>query len=169
MDTGKTVQPLYDLSFLPGYVWLIIIILGVAAFLAILYVLICGGISLRGWQSYALTYRGPSEFPGGVQTSYGESIMVGNDFAPASYRHCVTAGYSDDGLYLKMGSFFRTFHPPLFIPWNAVKLVEQKKAIKGYYTAVQFSTMPRLVLFRKFGDAVFAQWQKLEIKKEVVQ
>tara|TARA_R110002124_G_scaffold100665_3_gene247732 strand:- start:300 stop:704 length:405 start_codon:yes stop_codon:yes gene_type:complete len=134
-----------------------------------MYFLICGFTALRGWQSYALTDRGQREFPADVKIFYGESIMVGSDFMPANYRHCVTVGYSDDGIYLRMGRFFRTFHPPLFIPWTKVELVEQKQAIKGHYTAVRFAAMPRLVLFRTLGDAIFAQWQKNQNKEEVVQ
>jgi hypothetical protein len=164
MQSGNRVEPLYDLSFLPGYVWVIIIIAVLAVFLTALYFIICGVTALRGWQSYGSRYRGQRDFPAGVQTFSGQSMMIGGNVAPANYRHVVTVGYDDQGIYLRMGKFFRPFHPPVFVPWSAVNEVEQKKAIKGFYTAVQVSGMSRLVFFRNLGDEIQTKWQNLDNK-----
>lgn len=157
-----------DLSFLPGYVWAIIFITGFIAFFVIMYVLICAVTSLRGWRSFASRYRTEQDFPKRMHNFYGESIMVGSGPVPANYRYCITGGYNDDGLYLKVTSLFRLFHPAVFFPWDAIASVKQKKAIKGHFTAVNFkSPIPRVVLFRKFGDAIFQNWQKIENKREI--
>lgn len=153
------VEPLWDLSFLPGYVWLIIIFAVVALFLCMLYFAICGFTALRGWRGYASRHRGPDAFPAGVRTFAGQSIMIGGKIAPANYRNVVSVGLGGEGIHLRMSSFFRAFHPPLLVPWDAVQNVSQNQAIVGSYTAVECRSLPRLVFFEELGDAVFARWQ----------
>lgn len=165
-DGEKYVQ--IDLSFIPGFVWVLLFIAFFVAIFAVIYFIVCLFTSLRGWGSYASRYRGQKIFPEGVQTFSGQSMMVGGNVAPANYRHVVAVGYDDDGIYLRMGMFFRPFHPPLFVPWSAVTAVEQKKAIKGFYTAVEVSGMSRLVFFRGLGDAIQAKWKNLDNKGKSV-
>ncbi|GAB5488715.1 MAG: hypothetical protein Pars2KO_22850 [Parasphingorhabdus sp.] len=130
--------------------------IGFPALFAGIYFLVCKLISLRGWQGYANRYTGQADFPADFTW---QSLMIGGNIAPANYQFVATGAVNDDGIFLKMGPFFKAFHPPLFIPWSAIDSIEQKKAIKGVYTAITCADLPRLVLFRKFGDAVFAKWQ----------
>lgn len=152
-------EPLWDLSFIPGWaVVLIIVGIFVTLFTAI-YFLVCFITAARGWMSYGSRYRSEFEFPANAQNFGAQSMMIGGNIAPANYRHAVTVGLSEDGIHLRMGTFFKSFHPPLFVPWDAVERVSQEKAIKGVYTAVNVKQMPRLVFFKGLGDTLFAQWQ----------
>lgn len=155
----RHVEPLWDTSFLPGYVWAIIIFAFVAIFLCLLYFAICGMTALRGWRGYAARYRGPGEPPAAMQTFTGQSMMIGGNLAPANYRNVITAGLGDEGIYLRMASFFRAFHPPLLVPWDAVENVSRDKAIVGSTTAVECGSLPRLVFFKGLGEAVYSRWQ----------
>ena len=47
----------------------------------------------------------------------------------AAYKGCLWLAISPDGLYLETGPslLFRAFHPPLLIPWSAIKSVKETK------------------------------------------
>lgn len=166
MNAEQSAPLVYDLNF---FIFTFAFIGGFLVLFTIIYFVVCKLVSLRGWQTYAPNFPGKTDLPADAQWLTWQSIMIGGNVAPANYQFAVAGGYDDDGIHLKMGVFFKAFHPPLFIPWDAVELIEQKKAIKGVYTTVNCSDMPRLVLFRKFGDAVFAKWQTLQNDKEVAQ
>ena len=42
------------------------------------------------------------------------------------YRGCLTVGANTEGLYLSVFFLFRPAHPPLFIPWNEIKIRRTK-------------------------------------------
>lgn len=46
-----------------------------------------------------------------------------------AYKGCLWVSPEADGLYLKTGPlfFFRMFHPPLRIPWSAIKSASERK------------------------------------------
>ena len=159
IEAQTRVEPLWDLSVVPG--WAVpIIIIGIFSLLGTLLYFLIGFVTAgRGWSSYAMRHRGETEFPAGVQTFGGQSMMIGGNIAPANYRHIVTVGLGDDGIRLKMGSIFKRFHKPVFVPWEAVDSVTQESAIVGVYTAVNVRHLPRLVFFKGLGDATFAKWQ----------
>ena len=56
------------------------------------------------------------------------------------YKQCLWIAAAAEGLYIKTGPlfFFRPFHPPLLIPWSAIKSVAERK----YW----FMQMPELKL-----------------------
>ena len=143
---------------------LLVFAVGFPLLFAGIYFLVCKLVSLRGWQGYANKFTGKADFPADFKW---QSLMIGGNIAPANYQFVATTAVNDDGIFLRMGPFFKAFHPPLFIPWSAVESIEQKKAIKGVYTAISCSDLPRLVLFRKFGDAVFEKWQSRQNAGEI--
>jgi hypothetical protein len=122
-------------------------------------VVVCLVTAARGWMTYGVRHRGPPEPPPGMTTRSGQSMMIGSDIAPANYRHVITAGFGEAGIYLRTGSIFRLFHPPLLVPWTAVSKVEQKPAIKGVYTVVECEGLARLVFFGALGDGLLAHWR----------
>jgi hypothetical protein len=58
----------------------------------------------------------------------------------AGYRHCLTVGANEDGLYLATFPFFPLGHPPLLIPWNEVSHSKRR---------ILFSPMVRFELGRE--------------------
>ncbi len=75
---------------------------------------------ISGWSRLARQYRCSDSYLGswkGWQYGY---------FRGCGYKGCLWVGVAADGLHLKTGPwiFFRAFHPPLRIPWSAIKSVE---------------------------------------------
>ena len=50
-------------------------------------------------------------------------------FGWVDYKSCIWISADRRGLHIKTGPFilFRAFHPPLCIPWSAIKQVEKRK------------------------------------------
>lgn len=159
MNSEQVAPIVYDLNF---FILSFGFVAGFMVFFTVIFFLVCKLVSLRGWQAYSVKYPGNASFPDDVQSFTWQSLMIGGNVAPANYQFVATGAFNDDGLFLKMGAFFKAFHPPLFIPWSDVESIDQKKAIKGVYTVIQCPGVSRLVIFRKFGDAVFAQWHSLQ-------
>ncbi len=140
-----------------------------------LFALLFGGIfslvwfivSARGWGKYVPDYSTEEPAPPQAQSASWQSIMIGRGPLPANYRNAVTVARNAKGIYLKVAAFFRPFHPPLFIPWSAIATVEKQPAIVGHYVAVQVEGLPRLVFFKKLGDAILAEWQAIENEGKV--
>jgi hypothetical protein len=75
-----------------------------------------------GWRSLAERY--PARVPGpGDEERYRFSSLrtSGGLLGTARYDGCVTVGIGADGMSLALWAPFRLFHPPLFIPWEAVE------------------------------------------------
>jgi len=144
--------------------WLVLVLgLGffVGLFAAIFFV-VCLVTSLRGWAGLATRHRGPAQAPASITTTSGLSMMMGNEIAPANYRHVITAGFDGEGLYIRTGSFLKVFHPPIFVPWTGVSEVYRGATIKGEYTAVKCEGLARIVFFGGFADRLHAHWQARE-------
>ena len=79
-------------------------------------------VSRFGWGSIADKFRTDRTFNG---------EWLGWQWAKigwASYKGCVWLGFTPEGLFVKTGPgpMFRLFHPPLYIPWHAVKRVVRR-------------------------------------------
>jgi hypothetical protein len=70
---------------------------------------------IGGWQRLAHYYR-CERSPNG-QAIGGFWAMLG----PVSYRGTLTLQAAPEGLYLSIMVLFRPGHPPLLIPWSAIK------------------------------------------------
>lgn len=103
----------------------IIVAIAVPLFLAVfagfwcLVVLLISQMS--GWQTLArnfpATYKPQGQFFG------MESIIMNT----ARYKGAVTIGATDSGLYLAPLAIFGIGHPPLLIPWNALRAFRSEK------------------------------------------
>jgi len=140
----------------------LIIVVLFALFFGGIFYLVCFIISARGWGKYVPDYSTEEPAPPQAESASWQSIMIGGGPMPANYRNAVTVARDGEGIYLKMAAFFRPFHPPLFIPWNAITTVEKKPVIAGHYIAVQVEGLPPLVFFKKLGEAILADWQAIE-------
>ena len=61
------------------------------------------------------------------------------------YRSCLTIGTGVEGLYIAVLFLFRVGHPPLFIPWNDIKI--RRKKILGFPLLVlKFARAPAVAL-----------------------
>jgi len=81
-------------------------------------------ISKMGWSKLAAEYRTDAD------------SFTGTDVGPISakinsinYNNCLVLKYNDQGILLKTIFLFRLFHPPILIPWNEIREVEDKKIL----------------------------------------
>lgn len=84
------------------------------------FVLIWGGVVyllawLSGWRRLVHRYHTDRK-PSGPPMSPFVAMM-----GPVSYRGVLTIQTAPEGLYLSVMIFFRIGHPPLLIPWSAIK------------------------------------------------
>ncbi len=78
---------------------------------------------MSGWARLAQRFKSDSSFLGELKGwQWGK-------FGLANYKRCLWIGVSAEGLYIKTGPlfFFSFFHPPLLIPWRAIKSIEEEK------------------------------------------
>ena len=103
-----------DAPFNPMFLLLLIPVILVG------FVLIWSGVVyllawLSGWVRLARLYR-VTHRPSGPPMSPWVAML-----GPVSYRGALTIQTAPEGLYLSMIVFFRIGHPPLLIPWSAIK------------------------------------------------
>lgn len=83
-----------------------------------------------GWSALAERYGTDRPEPPNTRS------MQWATFGWASYKGVIKIGYSDDGLYLGMMVLFRIFHPPLLIPWSAIR-----RRTRGRYWMMEVDTL----------------------------
>jgi hypothetical protein len=82
--------------------------------------------------------------------------------ASARYGSSVTVSLAPGGLHLAMPAIFRFRHPPLLIPWIAIKQCEEGSFFGFRYTAVEVRDAdPVIRIFGSAGEAVAAEWRRL--------
>jgi hypothetical protein len=87
--------------------------------IAMLFVLAQTG----GWAELSEKYRCDHSFSGSC--SGWQWAKIGS----VNYKECLWIGISLEGLYIKTGPLFmfRAFHPPLLIPWSAIKSADERQ------------------------------------------
>ena len=84
--------------------------------------------AIGGWQKLATKYETAKDtivdqkFTG----EYGQ-------FGVSRYKFTLTVGFTNAGIFFANNPFFRIGHPPLLIPWSAIKIV----ANNGFYLHIQ--------------------------------
>ena len=71
--------------------------------------------AVGGWRRLA------KRFPASSQPTGRRFFMLGGRFGLVTYGGCLTVYSSPEGLYLSVLLPFRIGHPPLFIPWSAIR------------------------------------------------
>ncbi|HMN30645.1 MAG TPA: hypothetical protein PKE45_21010 [Caldilineaceae bacterium] len=98
-------------------IWLIVaIVVGFLVIFPLFWCFVVWVISLiGGWRRLAQVYR-TSETPSGPRL-FAYFVLVGI----ASYRNTVALTATPAGLHLAIMPLFRVGHPPLLIPWSALR------------------------------------------------
>ena len=93
-----------------------------------LWFLVAATISfVGGWFSLAKLYRTRVPFNGAKwRMQSGQMRWLAN------YNNVLTLGASPEGLYLASMFLFRFMHPPLLVPWSAIKVRRKKGWVFEY-------------------------------------
>ncbi len=111
-------------------------------FFAGMWCLVCWLISrIGGWSRLA------ARFPAKDRPSGTRFGMQAGRVGHAKYGGCLTLHTSADGLYLSVWPLFRIGHPPLFIPWNAIRNASIRR----------FLWTERVVFEVRAGDGIIMQ------------
>ena len=90
-----------------------------------------------GWRAWAEHY--PASMPTVPEEEryrFASIRTAGGLLGTATYNSCVTVGVGREGVSLALWAPFRLFHPPLFIPWQAVKSYRIIAQYRGDWTHV---------------------------------
>ncbi len=98
---------------------ILITLVFIASFLVI-WSLGCKVVSLLGWNSLTKLYTALSPAKGTLHSA--QSITIGRF---GNYTGCATLHTDARGLHLAVLPIFRISHPPLFIPWSAVRFLKE--------------------------------------------
>jgi hypothetical protein len=91
-----------------------------------LWVTVCALLSyLAGWPALADKYRSDRDIVG--QRYRAVSLSMGRFVGGVNYSNCATIRLNEEGIALSVQFLFRLFHPPLFIPWEAIVSCEETK------------------------------------------
>lgn len=75
-----------------------------------------------GWRALAKQFPlPPAGAPPEERYRFISIRTSGGIVGTAGYGNCVTVGVCTGGISLALWGPFRLFHPPLFVPWDAVK------------------------------------------------
>lgn len=100
---------------------------GVFSLLILFYFTINGLLYLLGWRHLSQHYKVHGPYSA---RRIGLISVRLNSFV--SYNNVILAAANKEGFYLKPIFLFRPFHPPLFIPWTAVRKVEKQSFIQRF-------------------------------------
>lgn len=86
-----------------------------------LYVIMSYRVSKMGWAKLAEKFKHAGSFVGKRIGLVSISVNV------AGYQSSLILKHNEKGIYLKPIILIRLFHPPVFIPWEEIKEVREKK------------------------------------------
>jgi hypothetical protein len=109
---------------------------------------------LGGWRELASNYAVPWG-AGGMRLPFS-SISLHTGLLPATYRRCVTVQLRADGFGLSAP--FLAVHPPLHIPWSAVRECREGGIIWRYVEVALKRPDTRIRLYGRARSAVHQQW-----------
>lgn len=136
-----------DLNHLPAPV----LVVGFWVYFIALWCLITVIIAyLGGWQRLAKRYR--TTRPPSVKAFRMTSCTIG---LFCSYKSCLNIYVSAEGLYLSVIFLFRLAHPPLFIPWDDIRVTGEDQFfwVKTVTLAVGNPIIASVTLPKKVLDA----------------
>ena len=88
-----------------------------------------------GWHSAAKIYKNNSEIP--EKEYYFQSARINI----ANYNGCLRFGKNGKGLLIRVFFFFRLGHPPLFIPWDEIKIED---------SSIMFFIKTKTITFKRY-------------------
>lgn len=101
----------------------ILLILGIILAFPIIFGGIWSGVcyligALGGWQNLARKYEAPKDTI--VDQKFTDEY---GKFGVSRYKFTLTVGFSRSGIFFANNPFFRIGHPPMLIPWSAIKII----------------------------------------------
>jgi hypothetical protein len=101
-----------------------------------------------GWHKLAHRFVAHGEFHGDLQ-SFQTGVMRWN----SRYNHSLTFGANKDGLYIRAMWLARMQHPPLFVPWSEVAMIDQPRRFReGTLLMLGRKEQMPLWVFKSTGD-----------------
>jgi hypothetical protein len=103
---------------------------------------------IGGWSTLAEYYRYDQPFSG--EMIRAQSAVFGR----CGYGSCINFGVNQQGLFMVPILLFRTFHPPLFIPWNEISAEPYKRLFVFNAVRMRFERVPHvsLTIYRNLFD-----------------
>ena len=95
-----------------------------------LFVLIVVSFVMSWWSGWALLARKFRARDGFTGTRHWNQSGTMRWFA--GYRGVLIMGANSEGLYLAAVPFFPMFHPPLFIPWSEIYVLDGSSVVFGH-------------------------------------
>jgi hypothetical protein len=80
-----------------------------------------------GWRQLGRKYATQRSGTREGETFRMASATLGRGLLPANYNSCMAVNFGRKGIYLSPWIIFRFSHPPLLIPWRAVKNIAEEK------------------------------------------
>lgn len=78
---------------------------------------------------------------------------------PVSYSNCLNVTLFQDGFGVAVARPFRFMHPPLFIPWTAVRDCEEGGAFWRYARITLHTSGVRILIGGRAGRELLEQWR----------
>lgn len=114
------------------------VLLGMLIFIVISILVGSAMAASGGWRALAVWYPGRATPPPDEERYRFVSMRTsGGLVGTASYSSCVMVGVGSQGISMSMWAPFRLYHPPLFIPWDAVERCRLVEMLGG--ELVQFA------------------------------
>ncbi len=119
----------------------LLILAGFTVFFVSLWIFVLFIISLLGgWARLATCYRAPGAFEG------PQWHFQSGHLGLTRYKGILTFGADREGLYLAVFPLFRINHPPLWIPWSEITMVESSRFL-FMRTTLTFAQVPGITLY----------------------
>ena len=108
-------------------------------------------LSSLGWGKFASKYT--SFQPAQGTPLKWQSMIIG---MAMRYNNCLTIHIGKEGLSLEMPRFFCFAHPPLRLPWSAVRFVKEVKGLGGprFLYDLGNPKISRVTFFKKVHRAI---------------
>jgi hypothetical protein len=133
------------------------------AFVAIWLLAMALASRLGGWHALADRFAAPEGFAVAPEQRlrFRSIVLRRLPLFPARYSGCVTVGLTSVGLYLGVLAILRFRHPPLLIPWNAIRQCEEDAFLGLHWTDVEVRDAdPVIRVVGAAGEAVAQEWRR---------
>lgn len=108
---------------------------------------------VSGWRELARHYFSNRPFLGRIWNWQSAMLRWG-----CSFSFCLTIGSDSSGIYAAVFPVFSFSHPPLFIPWDDVRIrrVKSRWARSGEFWELKFDRVPAIPfrISRKLGEGI---------------
>lgn len=108
-----------------------------------------------GWRAMADRYPGDrASAPPDESYRFASARTAGGLLGTAAYNSCVTVGLGAGGISLELWAPFRLFHPPIFIPWEAIERLRVVPLARGSATQIRVRDGGSLTLSGRVAAAI---------------